>query len=66
MATDATQRLNPLKLWDKHSLIATIDFYQVSRATLYHWRKLHDEFGVSALQNASKAPHHRRRRNWST
>ena len=64
MATDAKQKIAALEFWDKHGLMATKDFYQVSRSTLYLWRKHFDEFGVSALQDASKAPHHRRRRNW--
>ena len=66
MATDDTQKLNALEFWDKYGLIATKDFHEVSRSTLYRWRKRRDEFGVSALQDASKAPHHRRRRNWCT
>ncbi len=66
MATDAKQKLEALELCEKHGLIATLDFYKVSRATLYLWRKHFNECGVSALQDASRAPHQRRRRNWST
>ena len=66
MATDAKQKIAALEFWEKHGLIAALDFAEVSHATLYLWRKHFDEFGVSALQDASKAPHHRRRRNWPT
>ena len=35
MATDAKQKLKALEFWNKHGLIAALDFSGVSRATLY-------------------------------
>ena len=66
MATDAQQKLNALEFWDKHGLIAALDFAKVSRATLYRWKKCLEQYGAAALRDASKAPRQRCRRNWST
>ena len=43
MATDTKQKLNALEFWDKHGLIAALDFAEVSRATLYRYGKCLDQ-----------------------
>ena len=49
IATDAKQKLDALKFWDKHGLIVTLDSARVSCAILYLWKKCFDKAGVSAL-----------------
>ena len=64
MGTHAQQKLDALEFCDKHGLNATLDAFKVSRATLYRWRKLYEECGISALHDGDRSPRHRRRRNW--
>jgi transposase InsO family protein len=63
----AALRLEALQFWSKHGIDATLDFYKVSRRTLYNWKHLYQERGGKAanLNNQSRAPKRRRVRQWS-
>jgi transposase InsO family protein len=63
---EAQYRLKVLRFWDKHGLQATQDAYQVSRRTLYNWKRVYRESGgnCGSLSNRSRAPHRRRSRQW--
>ena len=52
MGSNAEQKLDAL-FWDKHGLHATRDAFQVSRSSLYRWRKVYDEAGASAMHDRS-------------
>ena len=60
---DAQRRLQILRFWDKHGLAATVDAFEVSRRTLYRWKKaLHEAGGnPTALSPKSCAPKRRRK-----
>ena len=64
MATSAERKYDALIFWGNHGLSATQDAFEVSRSTLYVWRKRYREGGLSALHDASTAPRNRRRRRW--
>jgi transposase InsO family protein len=62
-----THRLRVLNFWVQHGLEATMDAFEVSRRTLYGWKKayLQAKGNTAALNNRSRAPVHRRQRqNW--
>ena len=66
MSVEAARRLKVLKFWNEHGLLATVDAFEVSRRTLYRWRR---ELALqgnnsAALDPRPKAPKHRRKRNW--
>ena len=46
MSTSAQQKRHALVFWENHGLKATIDHANVSRSTLYAWRKTARERGV--------------------
>ena len=58
MSTSAQQKRHALVFWENHGLKATIDHANVSRSTLYAWRKTARERGVAGLADCSKAPRH--------
>jgi transposase-like protein len=62
----ARQRLKILAFWEKHGLAATQDAFGVSRRTLYAWRQRYRQAAqnVVALEPRSRAPKHRRQRQW--
>ncbi len=64
MSTSAQQKRHALVFWENHGLKATMDYANVSRSTLYAWRKTARERGVAGLADRSKAPRHRRCRQW--
>lgn len=63
---DAAHRLKIFRFFERHGLAATLEAFDVSRRTLYHWKaSLKAEGGnVSALVPASTAPSNRRHRDW--
>ena len=60
----ANRRARALSFWQKHGLDASMDAYNVSRATLYRWKKkLKESQGkLESLNNKSKAPKKRNKR----
>ncbi len=65
MTKSAKTKSKILDFWRKHNLLATIDAFGVSRSTLYRWNKLYHDEGPTGLNDKSKAPLHKRRRNWN-
>lgn len=66
ITAEATRRLGILKFWDKYGLDATLDAYNLSRRTLYSWKRLYQEAhgNITVLSNQSRAPYRRRVRQW--
>ena len=64
MGAQAQQKLDAPTFWNNHGLNATRDAFKVSRSTLCRWRKSRREGGMSGLHDHSRAPRHRRRRQW--
>lgn len=62
--TTAQYRHKILCFWDKHGLQATIDAFAVSRRTLYLWKRLYREAGLSGLTPKPKTPKRKRQRQW--
>ena len=58
----ATYRLRVLNFWALHGLAATMDAFEVSRRTLYGWKKTYRQAqgNTAALNNRSRAPINRR------
>lgn len=65
-SSEASRRLKILAFWERHGLAATMEAFEVSRRTLYGWRKRYREGAgqPASLEAASRAPRHRRRRLW--
>jgi transposase InsO family protein len=61
---EATRRVKALTFWKEHGLLATIDAFEVSRRTLFRWKKeLDTAHGkLTALDPKSTAPKKRRQR----
>lgn len=66
LTPEAVKRLAALKFWDKHGLPAALDFYKVSRRTLFRWKQLYQDSSTQAvsLNNLSRTPRRRRVRSW--
>ncbi len=64
----ALHKAKILTFWDKHGLVATLDAFEVKRRTLFLWkRKLKEgEGNLESLNNLSKTPKTKRKRNWSS
>ena len=43
MGTTAHKKLEAIEFWDKYGINATLDSFNISRATMYRWRKLYRE-----------------------
>ena len=58
------RRLKALNFWARHGLEAAMDAFEVSRRTLYEWKRAYRDSGgnTAALENRSRAPLHRRQR----
>lgn len=39
ISKDAQRRLQILRFWEKHGWVPTVDAFEVSRPTLYRWKK---------------------------
>ena len=63
---EAQRRAKILAFWNKHGLQATLDAYEVSRRTLYNWKKQNKEGKgrLEALNPKSRTPKTRRARLW--
>lgn len=61
----AAHRLKALNFWSAHGLDAAMDAFDVSRRTLYGWRRTYLEAkgNTAALDNESRAPKRRRQRH---
>jgi len=67
MITEETKRrVRILAFWEKHGIQATQDAFQVSRRTLFDWKKRLGEGNgrLESLTPKSKAPTKRRKRIW--
>lgn len=62
----ALHKARVLAFWERHRLPITIEAFGVKRSTLYLWKKQQKEgLGkVEALNERSKAPYNKRKRNW--
>ena len=59
---EVRERLRALKFWEDYGIKATISAFEVSRATLFRWRKLFlTSKSPNSLINRSKKPHNTRR-----
>jgi transposase InsO family protein len=66
VSEEAKKKVRILAFWEKHGLEATLDAYDVKKRTLYMWKSLlkRSEGRPEILNNKSRAPRHRRRREW--
>jgi len=64
MSQSANDKYKILIFWDKHGLQATIDAFSVTRRTLYYWRSKLKAGGKVALNDKSRAPIVKRKRQW--
>jgi len=64
ISVTAAHRLRALNFWARHGLAAAMDAFEVSRRTLFGWKKSYrDAKGdTAALDNRSRAPRRRRKR----
>ena len=62
----ALHKARVLAFWEKHGLEATIEAFSVKRSTLFLWKKQQKQGKgkIEALNEASKTPHAKRKRNW--
>jgi transposase InsO family protein len=62
ISVTAAHRLKALNFWARHGLAATMDAFDVSRRTLYGWKKAYrdSQGNTAALDNSSRAPKRRR------
>jgi len=63
----ALDRAKILDFWQKYGLTATMDAFEVKRRSLFLWkRRLRQGQGnLESLNDLSRAPKHKRKRNWS-
>ena len=63
----ALHRSEILSFWNKHGLAATLDAFEVKKRTLFLWKqKLKQNQGnLESLNNLSRAPKTKRKRQWS-
>lgn len=52
---DAGRRLEILRFWDKHGLVATMDAFAVSRHTLFRWKARSSADGGNPAALAAKS-----------
>ena len=66
VSNEAKQRSKILSFWKRHGLQATLEAFEVSRATLFAWKHaLKEGHGaLSSLNPKSRAPQRRRTRRW--
>jgi hypothetical protein len=64
MSQSANDKFKVLCFWDKHGLQATIDAFGITRRTLYYWRSKLKADGKVALNDKSRAPIVKRKRQW--
>ncbi|MGY0400321.1 MAG: helix-turn-helix domain-containing protein [Ostreibacterium sp.] len=62
----AQHRLKMLTFWDKHGLQATIDAFDISRRSLYDYRKRLKANGLSGLNSQSTRPKTYRNPQWDS
>lgn len=61
----AIKRVKILAFWERHGLPATIEAFGAKRRTLFIWKKkLKEKGNVEALNNRSRTPQRRRKREW--
>lgn len=60
----AKHRFKMLEFWDKHGLQATLDAFNISRRSLYNYRKRFKTLGLVGLNDQSKRPHNLRKTCW--
>lgn len=65
MSQSANEKYKILCFCDKHGLQATIDAFGITRRTLYYWRSKLKAGGKLALNDASKTPKTKRKRQWN-
>ena len=62
----AKYKYKVLVFWEKHGLKATLDAFPVKRSTLFLWKQQFTEGEqVESLNEKSRAPKKKRKRNWS-
>jgi len=69
---EAERRAKALDFWGRHGLAAAMESFEVSRPTLFRWKKAADEAReargpyavLRALEPVSRAPFHKRARSW--
>jgi transposase InsO family protein len=64
MSQSANDKFKVLCFWDKHGLQATIDAFGITRRTLYYWRSKLKAGGKVALNDKSRIPIVKRKRQW--
>ena len=62
----AEHRLKILKFWEKHGLQAALDAFEISRRSLYDYRRRLKNYGVLGLNDKSKRPKRLRQSNWDS
>ena len=62
----ALHKARVLAFWEKHGIQATIEAFDKKRSTLFLWKKQHKEGKgvIEALNERSKTPKNKRKRNW--
>ena len=53
-------RLKVLTFYKEYGVRATLKAFEISKSTLYNWRKLYNELGCKGLGNMSRRPVHKR------
>jgi len=63
----ALDRIKVLDFWQKHGLVATMDAFSVKRRSLFLWKKKlkQSQGNLESLNNLSRAPKTKRKRQWS-
>ncbi len=64
MSQSTEVKLRALEVWREHDIHATMTAFQVSRSTLYAWRKAYQHGGAAALANRTTKPLRVRRRSY--
>jgi len=54
------QRLKVLRFYEEYGIKATLKAYEISKSTLFNWRRLYKELGQKGLGNMSRKPLHKR------
>ena len=66
MSKSANDKYKILCFWGKYGLQATIDAFEVKKRTLYHWKGKLKSGGRLALNDVSKTPKTKRKRQWDS
>lgn len=65
LSPEARQRLLCVEFSYRHSVTLAVDAFNVSRATVYRWRKRFNPHDLRSLEPRSRRPHRTRWKQWS-